>query len=518
MLAEGAGAVLDGRAVPAGAGARPDVVRRRSCWRSASTARTSRASRCRPRPSRTTPTARWPRTCSATPAQVTAADKKADPASTTPTRSGVSGLRGAVRRAAARRRRQPDRAARPAGLRRSADGADTAAGAGRHARHQHRRERAEAGRAVAGPADQRLAQGRQAGDVRRGRRDGSATPAASSPRPATRPTTRSSSSAASPTATTPRSPHPARTTRCSSRAIAGAVRAGLDVQADHLVVDCDAHEISLDGSYPCPRSLTIDGRVKTNYDCESFGGDRSRSRTRSATRATRSSTRPAANEYYADQARVDAGKKPNEYLQQMAAAFGVGHVAGRRPAGRRAGDAAPTPTARPGWRAGRRTRRPTAPRPSAAIPTSPNATDRAYLTLLASENCTDGWRYRAGDNADMAIGQGETTVSPLQLAVAYSALVNGGKIWRADARLGRGQRPGQGRARRSSRRCATRCRSRQKTLNYIANSLNFGRGWAVSGAFAYIGSPYATRIGGKTGTAEVFGKQDTSWLATWGPI
>ena len=69
--------------------------------------------------------------------------------------------------------------------------------------------------------------------------------------------------------------------------------------------------------------------------------------------------------------------------------------------------------------------------------TSKNAAERAYLTELASENCTDGWRYRAGDNADMSIGQGETTMSPLQLAVAYSALVNGGRIWRAQARLGR---------------------------------------------------------------------------------
>ena len=55
-------------------------------------------------------------------------------------------------------------------------------------------------------------------------------------------------------------------------------------------------------------------------------------------------------------------------------------------------------------------------------------------------------------------------------------------------------------------------------MDYIANSLNFGRGWAVSGAFAYLDSPYASRIGGKTGTAEVYGHQDTSWLATWGPI
>ena len=85
-----------------------------------------------------------------------------------------------------------------------------------------------------------------------------------------------------------------------------------------------------------------------------------------------------------------------------------------------------------------------------------NRTTRAYLNRLASENCTDGWRYRAGDNADLAIGQGETTVSPLQLAVAYSAMVNGGTVykptfgWAEVNPAGQGrphdQAPGQGQA------------------------------------------------------------------------
>ena len=57
----------------------------------------------------------------------------------------------------------------------------------------------------------------------------------------------------------------------------------------------------------------------------------------------------------------------------------------------------------------------------------------------------------------------------------------------------------------------------QKLFDYITKSLDFSRGWAVSGAFAYIGRSTRTGIGGKTGTAEVYGKQDTSWLATWGP-
>jgi hypothetical protein len=35
---------------------------------------------------------------------------------------------------------------------------------------------------------------------------------------------------------------------------------------------------------------------------------------------------------------------------------------------------------------------------------------------------------------------------------------------------------------------------------------------------AFDGSPIKTLIGAKTGTAEVYGKQDTSWLASWGPV
>lgn len=142
---------------------------------------------------------------------------------------------------------------------------------------------------------------------------------------------------------------------------------------------------------------------------------------------------------------------------------------------------------------------------------------RQYLTTLASENCTDGWRYRAGDNADMAIGQGETTVSPLQLAIAYSAAFNGGKIY--EPTLGWAVADGSGKVLKTiTPKVKRTVKVAASTFNYFANSLNFSRGYAVSGAFAYMDSPYRNRIGGKTGTAEVEGKQDTSWLATWGPV
>ena len=57
-----------------------------------------------------------------------------------------------------------------------------------------------------------------------------------------------------------------------------------------------------------------------------------------------------------------------------------------------------------------------------------------------------------------------------------------------------------------------------KVLDYIANSLNFGRGWAVSGAFAYLQSPYRGADRRKDRHRRGVRQQDTSWLATWGPV
>ncbi|MGH8963650.1 MAG: penicillin-binding transpeptidase domain-containing protein [Jatrophihabitantaceae bacterium] len=298
------------------------------------------------------------------------------------------------------------------------------------------------------------------------------------------------------------------------RAIAGQYAPGSTfklITSSSLLVH---HEITTDGIYPCPGSLTIDGRVKTNYDSEVLGPiDLENALGYSCDTFFYA---PEAAEYYRDQARVDAGKRPNEYLQKMASLYGVGSAPGiDLPIGEQAsGSYADRETRMARWKAERTQYCAQARK---GYPDVADPAQRAYLTQLASENCTDGWRYRAGDNADMAIGQGETTVSPLQLAIAYSALVNGGRVW--EPRLGWAVVDGTGKLVRTIEpKVRDTVPVSRKDLNYIANSLNFSRGWAVSGAFAYLGSKYQSRIGGKTGTAEVEGKDDTSWLATWGPI
>ena len=61
-----------------------------------------------------------------------------------------------------------------------------------------------------------------------------------------------------------------------------------------------------------------------------------------------------------------------------------------------------------------------------------------------------GTPYTEGQAVNLAIGQGALQVSPLQLAVAYSALINGGKVVRPH--VARGRDPGTASGTRSTSR------------------------------------------------------------------
>jgi len=299
------------------------------------------------------------------------------------------------------------------------------------------------------------------------------------------------------------------------RAIAGEYAPGSTFKLISLSDNVRTGAMTLDGQYPCPGSLNIDGRTKTNFDSESFGSAIS---VKFALQVSCDTFfyAPAANEYYADQARIAAKQKPQEQLQAMAKAFGISEPPRiDLPADEQAsGTLADRETRLSRWNAHKTEY---CAQARQGYPDEPNPTTRAYLTQLALENCTDGWRYRAGDNADMAIGQGETTVSPLQLAMAYSAMVNGGTLYAPS--IGWGVVDSSGKVIQTiTPKVIRKVPVAASTLSFFGDALHFDNSHAVSGALAFDGSPIKTEIGGKTGTAEVYGKQDTSWFASWGPM
>ena len=298
------------------------------------------------------------------------------------------------------------------------------------------------------------------------------------------------------------------------RAIAGAYAPGSTFKLISTANNVSTGAITLDGHYPCPGSLNVDGRTKTNYESESFG----EIDLRFALQVSCDTYfyAPAVAEWRADQARVENGKKPLERLQAMARAFGVSQSPGvDLPADEQASGSLGSRASRmASWKANRADYCAAAQK---GYPDVENPGDRAYLTQLASENCTDGWRFFAGNNADTAIGQGDTTMSPLQLATAYSAMINGGTLFAPT--LGWGVLDTAGRPVRTiTPKVVRKVPVDRKVLNFIADALHFEDSHSVSGALAFDGSPIKTLIGAKTGTAEVYGKQDTSWLASWGPV
>jgi penicillin-binding protein 2 len=114
-----------------------------------------------------------------------------------------------------------------------------------------------------------------------------------------------------------------------------------------------------------------------------------------------------------------------------------------------------------------------------------------------------------GQTINLAIGQGLLQASPLQLAVAYSALANGGTIVRphvADAVV-RGD---------SVRKLPFPPLRHVKLVDIDAIRQGLYEG-AHSGTSAAIFGNFPVPVAGKTGTAEAPPGDDHSWYASWAP-
>ena len=151
---------------------------------------------------------------------------------------------------------------------------------------------------------------------------------------------------------------------------------------------------------------------------------------------------------------------------------------------------------------------------------APKSQQTTFLVQLAYENCLDGDKIRAGDAVNFSIGQGDTVITPLKLAQMYAAIGNGGTIWKPTVAKAIVKTDGTVIKKFSPEKLGSIPASKE-TFKFLADSL---REVVVSGTGAGVFSGFPIPISGKTGTAQVFGrnlngsaKADTSWFAAYGP-
>ena len=144
----------------------------------------------------------------------------------------------------------------------------------------------------------------------------------------------------------------------------------------------------------------------------------------------------------------------------------------------------------------------------------------AFLVQLAYENCLDGDKIRAGDAVNFSIGQGDTVISPLKLAQMYAAIANGGTILKPTIAKAIVKTDGTVIKEFKPEKLGVLPADRE-TIKFLNKSL---REVVVSGTGAGAFNSFPIPISGKTGTAQVFGrnpngsaKADTSWFASYGP-
>ncbi|EGX59289.1 penicillin-binding protein 2 [Streptomyces zinciresistens K42] len=258
---------------------------------------------------------------------------------------------------------------------------------------------------------------------------------------------------------------------------------------------------SFDGPYQCSSSYSIGGQVFKNFESKGYGPI-------SLGRALEVSCDTVFYRLSHEEWKRDGGTKPkkktNDWFYKTAHQFGLGAETGIDLPNEVTGRIPDRQWKQDYWKANK------------------NAWCKygkkggSYAQQIAYENCLEGNRMRAGDSVNYSIGQGDTLVTPIQMASIYAAISNGGTLY--NPTVGKAVVSADG---RTVDEIKPKPRSKlpigRKTLTEMSDAL---AGVATRGTaawrFADVGWPQnKIAMHAKTGTAEVYGKQTTSWFATY---
>ncbi|MFF1563431.1 penicillin-binding protein 2 [Streptomyces sp. NPDC058293] len=254
-----------------------------------------------------------------------------------------------------------------------------------------------------------------------------------------------------------------------------------------------------DGGYPCTSSYSVGGQVFKNFEGESFGPI-------SLGRALEVSCDTVfyglADREWKKDGGINPKGTPKDYFYKAAHQFGLGKTTGIDLPNEVTGRVPDRRWKKDFWKANKDSWCRTGKK------------DGSYVEKIAYENCLEGNKMREGDSINYSIGQGDTLVTPIQQAMIYGALANGGTEYVPT--IGKAIISGDGKAVR-------KIKPQVKAKLPITKATHKGMDAALAGvvtrgtaAWKFGGWPQdKIPLHAKTGTAEVYGKQTTSWLATY---
>ncbi|UIX34616.1 penicillin-binding protein 2 [Streptomyces sp. GQFP] len=256
---------------------------------------------------------------------------------------------------------------------------------------------------------------------------------------------------------------------------------------------------AFDGNYDCSSSYSIGGQVFKNYESKGYGPI-------SLGRAIEVSCDTVFYRLAHDQWAKDGGLKPNKnaknWFYTTAHQYGLGAVTGIDLPNEVAGRVPDRKWKQDYWKANK------------ASWCKYGKKGGTYAQQIAYENCLEGNLMRAGDSVNYSIGQGDILVTPIQMATIYSAISNGGTLY--DPTVGKAIVSADGKSVEAIKpKAHGKLPISKSTLKDIDGALE-GVVTRGSAAWRFGGWPQdEIPMHAKTGTAEVYGKQTTSWFATY---
>jgi penicillin-binding protein 2 len=256
---------------------------------------------------------------------------------------------------------------------------------------------------------------------------------------------------------------------------------------------------SFNGPYECSSSYSIGGQVFKNFESKGYGAI-------SLGRALEVSCDTVFYRLSHEEWKRDGGSKPkkktNDWFYKTAHQFGLGKETGIDLPNEVTGRVPDRQWKQDYWKANK----------DAWCKTGKK--NGSYAEKIAYENCLEGNRMRAGDSVNYSIGQGDTLVTPIQMASIYGAISNGGTIYTPT--VGKAVVSADGRTvTEIEPKADGKLPMTQKTRDEIDEALE-GVATRGTAAWRFGGWPQdKIPMHAKTGTAEVYGKQTTSWFATY---